>query len=414
MFRVKTRVMKKLFFIFFVFNIFYITQSFAETNVGGNYVVCAADADGAIYVNDEGANTGNAGDLSSFAYASDPNNYDLIATGNVDGNSEDVGASCDITPDNYLLKFHKLGFCKEDPYRTPINSATNTIANDLSSCVDIFDSSAGKEVNIRPDEEVDLLEADIDLPLGSYPYMYAILDNVVKIKHSQKFVKAPGGSVPNFKILGYKENATGSNNTNEGKTCWTVKKDDGRHMVETFTSELSESGGVTTLRGYDLPLNYTGSQRRALFKCGDANINAGLDYFVTIINSISGNAMCAGQNCNRDGSRFRNAGKADPGFNPNFPNISQSYNLLKEDYTIATDPADVERMLWVQYNPDNIINITENTVGLKLNFKTNNAMSMGVQQLSDDDDMLLATRIKGKTIFGQVQTKTRRSRGAWR
>jgi len=49
-----------------------------------------------------------------------------------------------------------------------------------------------------------------------------------------------------------------------------------------------------------------------------------------------------------------------------------------------------------------------------LNFKTNNAMSMGVQQLSDDDDKLLATRIKGKTIFGQVQTKTKRARGAWR
>ena len=136
--------MKKIFFLTFILSIFYIVPSYSETYVDG-YVVCATDANGAILVNEEGSS-----DLSSFAYASDPTNFDLITRGEVGGSMTDIGASCDITPDNYKLKFFKLGFCSEDPTREPVNSASNTVVADLSSCIDIFDNPDGKEVNIKP------------------------------------------------------------------------------------------------------------------------------------------------------------------------------------------------------------------------------------------------------------------------
>ena len=61
------------------------------------------------------------------------------------------------------------------------------------------------------------------------------------------------------------------------------------------------------------------------------------------------------------------------------------------------------------------MNITENTVGFKLNFKTNNAIEVGVQEESGStDEVLQATMINGGTIFINIQTKTRRARGAWR
>ena len=60
--------MKKIILLLFIFNIFYIVPSYASkvVNYVSGYVQCATDANGAIYVNDEGSE-----DVSSFAYASD-------------------------------------------------------------------------------------------------------------------------------------------------------------------------------------------------------------------------------------------------------------------------------------------------------------------------------------------------------
>jgi len=110
--------------------------------------------------------------------------------------------------------------------------------------------------------------------------------------------------------------------------------------------------------------------------------------------------------------------EAPPGFSTIFPKISQAYYLLKSDNTIATTPENVRRILWIQYDPDNLIRITENTIGLKLNFKTNNAMQMQIHQDGSDSfarvQELMANQIHGGTIIGQIQVKNRRSRGVWR
>ena len=135
--------------------------------------------------------------------------------------------------------------------------------------------------------------------------------------------------------------------------------------------------------------------------------------------------MCTyspGDTCTRDTSRFRNTGRQGRGFSDNFPTIEQSYYLLKSDNTIATTPENVDRILFIQEDTNNVINITENTIGLKINFKTNNAMQMQIHQDKENkvhpdfrpsDTDLIANQIFGNTIFGNIQTKTRRSGDAY-
>ena len=417
--------MKKIIFLLFIFNIFYSAPSYAskvQNYVEGD-ITCATDANGAIYVNNEGN-----GDVSSFALASryaldtSSTSFDITTRGNVSGSVVDIGGTCDITPDNYKLKFYKTGFCKENPYRTPVDSASNTINADLSSCVSIFDNASGKEVNIQPDQEIDLLDGEtLTLPIGTYPFQFAILDNVVLIKHTQEFVRAPGAA--DFHIRGYKENGTAAGNTNQGKICYTSKNDAGKILVSTMSNELGTSGS-TTLKGYTLPVRNTGVQPSSLFRCATAvgSGNAGLDWFATIINSFGQTPMCTyqpGATCTRDTSNFRNSDLLTAPFHPDFPTVTQAFYLLKSDNTIATTPENVDRILWLQFDSNNIINITENTIGLRLNFKTNNAMQMQIHQdneqhISNSDEDLLANQIHGGTIIGLVQTKSRRSGGTFK
>ena len=418
--------MKKIFLLIFIFSFSYSVPSYASkvVNYVSGYVQCATDANGAIYVNDEGSD-----DVSSFAYASDyaldtsSTSFNLTQRSNVSGSMVDTGASCDITPDNYKLKFYRTGFCTENPYREPEDSASNTINADLSSCINVFDNASGKEVNIQPDVEVDLLDGEaLTIPIGTYPFQFSILDNVVLIKHTQEFVAAPGAA--DFDIRGYMEDG-GNVDAHSGKICYTSRNDAGNILVSTLSNELGVAG-ATTLKGYTLPVRNTGVQPSSLFRCADAigSGNAGLDWFATILNSFGG-VMCTyspGDTCTRDTSRFRNTGRQDRGFSAIFPTIEQSYYLLKSDNTIATTPENVDRILFIQEDTNNVINITENTIGLKINFKTNNAMEMQIHQdkenlVADEfkpsDTDLLANQIFGNTIFANIQTKTRRSGDAY-
>ena len=117
----------------------------------------------------------------------------------------------------------------------------------------------------------------------------------------------------------------------------------------------------------------------------------------------------------RTASNFRNAAQQDRGFHDDFPTIQQSYYLYNSSDTPATSATAVEKILFIQNDSDSSVIISENTVGFKLNFKTNNAIEMAVyEEAGANDEILQATAVNGNTIFVQIQTKTRRARGAWR
>ena len=391
-------------------NLFFDTLLLIVLSIGSNanaakYNICATNADGAILVDERD------GDNTSFALASSPTSFTHVNSSN-----SNVGGYCEVTPDNYKIKMFKMGLCTEDPYRTPDAGAGNTVGADLSSCVTVFDKSAGKEVNIQPGGEVDLLDGEaLILPIGTYSYVYALIDNVIQIKHIQEYAVADGAG--DFDIRGY--HATVDNGSaGVGKFCYTGLDTNSKKFVFT-TNQERQITGFTTLRGYTLPTKFTGKQTTAGFLCGtESEANSGNDWAISIVDNF-GSRMATGNSSGlpttRTASNFRNAAQQDRGFHDDFPTIQQSYYLYNSSDTPATSATAVEKILFIQNDADNIVNITENTTGFKMNFKTNNSIEMAVyEEAGANDEILQATAVNGNTIFVQIQTKTRRTRGAWR
>ena len=391
-------------------NLFFATLLLIILSIGSNadaarYSVCATNADGAILVDERD------GDNTSFALASTPTSFTHTASGDTTR-----GGYCEVTPDNYKIKMFKMGLCTEDPYQTPDAGAGNTVGADLSSCVTVFDKAVGKEVNIQPGGEVDLLDGEaLILPIGTYSYIYALIDNVIQIKHIQEYAIAPGAG--DFDIRGY--HATKNDGSaGVGKFCYTGLDTNSKKFVFT-TNQERQITGFTTLRGYTLPTKFTGKQTTAGFLCGtESEANSGNDWAISIVDNF-GDRMATGNSSGlptaRTASNFRNAGQQDRGFHDDFPTIQQSYYLYNSSDTPATSATAVEKILFIQNDTDNIVNITENTTGFKMNFKTNNSIEMAVyEEAGANDEVLQATAVNGNTIFVQIQTKTRRTRGAWR
>ena len=395
--------MNKFFFTSLLLIILSTTSNYANAD---DYNTCATNADGAILVDER------ATDNTSFALASSPTSFTHTQFGDTTR-----GGYCEVTPDFYKVKMYQFGLCKEMPYQEPDDSARNTIGADLSSCVFLFDNAAGKELIIEPDKEVELLDGgELLLPTGSYPFIYFLLDNVIQIKHIQEYADAGVGGDTDFAIRGYNQD----NNVNfSGKWCYTGLDENGNRLV--FTSQQERQfGSFTTLRGFTLPTNFTGKQSTAGFFCGnEATAKANNDWAVSIIENF-GDRMALNQKADgtpttRDASNFRNATRTNRGFHDDFPTIIQAYYLYNSNDTPATSATAVEKILFLQHDSASNVVITEDTVGFKINFKTNNAVEMSVyEEAGGNDRILMATAVNANTIFVKIETKTKRSRGAWR
>ena len=396
--------MKKICSLIFLFSIILTGNVYADA---ADYNVCATNDAGAILVKEE------ASDHTSFALASSATSFTLTM-----GDDANRGGFCEVTPDNYKVKMFKMGLCKENPWTGFDDNANSTRTADLSSCTDIFDVPTGKEVNLTPGSEVNLLDDAVVLPIGSFPYIYALLDNVIQVKHIQEYAAHPDGK-QDFVIRGYDPN---NNSAGDGQVCYSGLNSSDEEFVNTFSNER-QFGSVTTLRGYDLPEKYTGSRKTAKFHCGTkAEADAENDWFITILNTLGDDELTTGvsevsgkegEATGRTAANFRNAGFQTIGFHNDFPTIAQWYYLFNGSDAIATSPETVERILFIQSDTSNIVKISENTTAFKLNFKTNNALEIGVFEENTNDRVLQGTEMNANTIFINIQTKTRRSRGAW-
>ena len=390
--------------IFFATLLLFILLIGSNANAA-NYSICATNADGAILVDERD------GDNTSFALASSPTSFT-----HANSDDADQGGYCEVTPDNYKIKMFKMGLCTEDPYREPDAGAGNTVGADLSSCVTVFDKAEGKEVNIQPGGEVDLLDGEaLILPIGTYSYIYALIDNVIQIKHIQEYAVASGAG--DFDIRGYHATVN-DGSAGVGKFCYTGLDTNSKKFVFT-TNQERQITSFTTLRGYTLPTKFTGTQLTAGFLCGtESEANSGNDWAISIVDNF-GDRMATGDNNGlptaRTASNFRNAAQQEEGFHDDFPTIQQSYYLYNSSDTPATSATAVEKILFIQNDSDSSVIISENTVGFKLNFKTNNAIEMAVyEEAGANDEILQGASVNGNTIFVQIQTKTKRTRGAWR
>ena len=412
----------------FILNFSLISDSHSN-DIDEPYVLCATAPAGTVY-SGSGADAGKSaegailvedlgdGDLTSFALASSPTNF------NVGGTDQ----SCDITPDKYKVILYRLGLCNENPYRRPDDTHTNTIKADLSSCTTYLNNNSGKEVIITPDGEVDLFDEPIFIPIGSYKYSYMIADNHVSLQHTQKFITAADNSPALVK--GYHASSQ-DKELDRGTVCYTAKDASGNPFVDTYSWEIDSSGvsgGMSSLHGHELPDRFPGTPKHTRYRCGTiAEAAAGLEYATTIINTIGDRLVQTSNDENGntvidsfDATKFRNASFCCRTNTNISPAPRQFYNLLKTDNeSLATDMVTARRILLVQINDDNPTVMSENTVGFKIRFKTDNAINVRIYQSEDSsgenrDEILHGTKMQANELWLDFQTKTRRSRGAWR
>ena len=307
---------------------------------------------------------------------------------------------CSQEPDEYKIKFYKVALCTGDPYKGAADP-------DFSTCSDIFNNTDGVDKIIKPNTETNLLEGDLLLPRGTYPYLVVTVNNHLKIRHKQKYLE-PDGTATVIRGI----NGDGSTN-NTGSWCYT------RATVTTYTG-LDASG-----TGNDHPANYDTDQgladgavkksgstaSTAQLKCQAAEPGDGSVVFATEIIDDLQDAQTPKSD---DFVAFYNYESAEA--ETGIAGIDMAQNLLLDDnVSIATTPNNARRLL-SHFKYTSPVVISENTVGFKLRLSTFSSVSIDMSV--DGSNVIWGAKVGGDPFMVQVQTKERRSRraraGDWR
>jgi len=184
--------------------------------------------------------------------------------------------NCSETPDSYRIRFYKVGLCETDPLLN--GDIDETIPT--TSCFNFFDKSTdttdagGTVITLNSLNANDTITADTALITNrevstvpaSYTYAYAILSNMLEIKHTEFFAS----------------NVVGEGSLNGG-ICWTLAK------ATTLTLE------TTGIRGNTAVINPSSDSALYTVKCGGtdlypnrANPHSTYDYTKFIIDDLSG------------------------------------------------------------------------------------------------------------------------------
>ncbi|MDA7603833.1 hypothetical protein N8724_00385 [Candidatus Pelagibacter sp.] len=306
---------------------------------------------------------------------------------------------CNNQPDFYKVKFYKAALCTADPYVTKASP-------DYSSCTDIFSNASGKDIIIQPNADTDLIDQPLVIPLGSYPYLAVVVDNHLKIKHTQKYVYE--NSSDRVPMHGFGETGNATNKD----TCYTLDK------VTTYTNLLADGvddnyptsyataqGGVTILPSGNR------DEDTSLLKCVSDTSRTGYDYATEIIDQFG-----------EDNDYTVAAGDASIDYEEmtatGLSGLEMAATMMKtNNVSIATAVNDARR-IGAFFKYANPVNISENTIGFKLNFATTVAVSLDASQNEDTGDggdgKIWISKVGADPFTIQVQTKTRRTRGTWR
>jgi hypothetical protein len=372
--------MKKLLISLFIyFAAFFASTSFVNAAVTGG---CVKDADGSIVISAKGKlgtqhKTGT--DNAPFNYEDDYVDPEF---------SSNFTDACQTQPLFYKITFYKVALCSSDPY-------TENADPDYSSCFDIFNNSIGKEIEIEPDKENnDLLDGDLLIPVGSYQFLTVITSNHIKIKHKQKYVYVDG-TRPEMHGKG----DTGGSLT-DTDTCYTTD------MVTTYTGafeggtgDMEYDAGYNTAHGGVTTVNSAGTSALSTMECVSGDPGSDYKYATEIIDHFGeDNSLVA----NIDYTSML----ADTGVD-----VQLAGTMLKNDNTsVATTPEEALRIA-SHFKYTSPVVISENTVGFKLNFATTRGVSLDGAQANDNHIYMAKVGADPFTI--EVQTKTRRSRGAF-
>ena len=91
----------------------------------------------------------------------------------------------------------------------------------------------------------------------------------------------------------------------------------------------------------------------------------------------------------------------------------RAFVLLQSSGVIADTRANAKKIAYIAQLPTSL-NISENTVGFKINIATNATVSLDFHRSGASPQTLEAKKMGVEPFGVKFQTKTRRTRGAWR
>jgi hypothetical protein len=315
--------------------------------------------------------------------------------------TEDVEAGgaftnhCSNEPDFYKVKFFKVALCPEDPY-SPGNGTTGQ-APDFSSCAEIFSNTNGKDVVIEPGVEVNLLEGDLIIPIGSYKHLAVVVSNHLKIKHTQQYVYEDASTAV---IYGNGDLGTNSNTD----TCYTID------FVTTFSGGKDDhSDAAFRYSGYNTAHGVTvvssdSTVNEARMKCVESSaVKTGYDYATEIIDHFGNNATLISDLGYEDMSDGV----------PDITGLEMAGTMLQDDNLSVATSANNAKRIGAFFRYAKPVIISEETIGFKLNFAT--TLGVSVDGCQADDGKIWMCKVGADPFTIQIQTKTKRARaGAWR
>ena len=378
------------FFIIFLIGGFLANLTFHSDS---HAFLCETDANGAILLSSDAVNGAQAvgSQKAPFKF--------------INGKIGDLGSNftdqCNAEPDEYKITFYKVGLCTEDPYLASVNG--NAGGNPrFSSCFDILNLSSGKTIIIKPDEENnDLLSGEsLNLPIGSYKYFYAIVNNHLHVKHIQSFKTELGAAADMW----------GNGDSQEGvrNICYTVA------VVTTNSGDHANDNAYETAHNVDVVASgpSSDSQLKCTASMDDAVANAAfateiIDHFGEDGDTVPDNWI------DYNNMSDHSAGEIDTS------DVSMAANMLQDDgASLATTFINATR-IGAYFRYTNPVVISELTTGFKINIGTSHGISLDSSQVvaSGVEDVVQTWMAKvGIDPFTvKIQTREkRRRRGAWR
>ena len=387
--------MKKFLITFFISFIAFASSTSIAFALNGE---CVKDSSGNIVISANGRaatqdRVDNSQNIPSpFTYSDGYEDEDMDS-------GKTFATNCNNQPDFYKVKFYKAALCTADPYITKASP-------DYSSCTDIFSNASGKDVIIQPGTDTDLIDQPLVLPVGSYPYLAVVVDNHLKIKHTQKYVYE--NSSDRVPMHGFDEPGNATNKD----TCYTLDK------VTLFTNLTADGLGnnyptsyATAQGGVTILPSGNRDKDTSLLKCVSDASRTGYDYATEIIDQFGEDKTytVAAGDASLDYEEMSDTGLSG---------LEMAGTMMKTDnVSIATAINDARR-IGAFFKYANPVKISENTVGFKLNFATTVAVSLDASQNEDSadggDGKIWMSKVGADPFTIQVQTKIKRARGSWR
>ena len=356
----------------FFYNLFFIESSQA--------VGCAKE-NGGIIAKDQAIDAQVQTYTDGGTAVPAPFNY---ADGYVDDEfSSNNNNACNEMPEFYGVLIYRIALCREDPYVDEANPV-------LDSCVDIINNPDNVAyTEIKPNVETNLrslLDSELVIPIGTYPYTFVVVNNKLKIKHAQKYVEIDGTPAVMYGLDPESENGI------TGQYCYTLAK------VTTYSGHIWDSTYRSAHGVGTIVQSGTGSSATMACTNDLAVANENKRYATEIVDHLGGSIS------GNDKEALTSSQDYSVGSGVNAGVDLASY-MLKEGGLVLADSVDNAVRIGAIFRYTVPIVISELTSGIKFDFGTTLGSSLDA---SVDDDLTWVHKVGVEPFNMKILTKKRR------